>query len=37
MLHAATLGFEHPVTGAPLRFAVAPPQDFDAVLARLAR
>ncbi|GGD94239.1 pseudouridine synthase [Aureimonas endophytica] len=27
-LHAASLGFEHPLTGAPLRFETAPPEDF---------
>ena len=27
-LHAATLAFLHPATGAPLRFETAPPQDF---------
>lgn len=28
-LHAAVLGFVHPVTGAPLRFETAPPPDMD--------
>jgi 23S rRNA pseudouridine1911/1915/1917 synthase len=27
-LHAAVLGFEHPITGEPLRFERPPPQDF---------
>ena len=27
-LHAATLGFEHPITGEPLSFESAPPDDF---------
>jgi 23S rRNA pseudouridine1911/1915/1917 synthase len=36
MLHAATLGFTHPITGEPLRFAAAPPPDFMAVVERLA-
>jgi 23S rRNA pseudouridine1911/1915/1917 synthase len=27
-LHAATLGFEHPITGQPLSFERPPPQDF---------
>ena len=27
-LHAAALGFEHPITGEPLRFESAPPDDF---------
>ncbi len=35
MLHAATLGFTHPVTGASLRFEAPPPPDFEAVVARL--
>ena len=34
-LHAATLGFRHPVTGAPLRFAAPPPADFAGLLAQL--
>ena len=34
-LHAATLGFSHPVTGAALRFETAPPADFEALRARL--
>ncbi len=35
MLHAATLGFEHPVTGAMTRFSAPPPADFTAILERL--
>jgi 23S rRNA pseudouridine1911/1915/1917 synthase len=35
MLHAATLGFVHPVTGARLRFEAPPPPEFVAVVTRL--
>jgi 23S rRNA pseudouridine1911/1915/1917 synthase len=35
MLHAATLGFAHPVTGLPLSFRAEPPADFAAILQRL--
>lgn len=35
MLHAATLGFDHPVTGEHLDFAAEPPADFLAALLRL--
>jgi 23S rRNA pseudouridine1911/1915/1917 synthase len=35
-LHARVLGFVHPLTGARLRFDVAPPADFQRALARLA-
>jgi 23S rRNA pseudouridine1911/1915/1917 synthase len=35
MLHAATLGFEHPVTRGPLSFRAEPPPDFLVILARL--
>jgi 23S rRNA pseudouridine1911/1915/1917 synthase len=35
MLHAATLGFAHPVTGEHVELDAPPPADFDAVLARL--
>jgi 23S rRNA pseudouridine1911/1915/1917 synthase len=35
MLHAATLGFVHPVTGARLDFRCAPPADFLAIQAEL--
>ena len=31
MLHAALLGFAHPVTGAPIELRAAPPPDFVAV------
>lgn len=34
-LHAAVLGFVHPVTGAPMRFEAPPPADFQAALAAL--
>lgn len=34
-LHAAVLGFDHPVTGEPLRFEAAPPPDLAALLASL--
>lgn len=34
-LHAAVLGFAHPVTGAPLRFETEPPEDFLAALRAL--
>jgi 23S rRNA pseudouridine1911/1915/1917 synthase len=37
MLHAATLGFVHPVTGEKLSFAAPLPPDFTAVLDRLRR
>ena len=35
-LHAATLGFRHPATGAELRFETPLPQDFQALLSALA-
>lgn len=35
-LHAAILGFIHPVTGQPLRFETAPPQDMQQLEERLA-
>ncbi len=35
MLHAATLGFVHPVTGERLDFRCEPPADFAAILQRL--
>jgi 23S rRNA pseudouridine1911/1915/1917 synthase len=35
MLHAFELGFEHPVTRAPLRFESAMPEDMNRVLAGL--
>jgi 23S rRNA pseudouridine1911/1915/1917 synthase len=36
MLHAATLGFEHPITGERVALSAVPPPDFDAVVARLS-
>ncbi|MEM6676574.1 MAG: pseudouridine synthase [Pseudomonadota bacterium] len=36
-LHAAVLGFEHPVTGADLRFESPLPPDLDALIALLRR
>lgn len=35
LLHAATLGFAHPITGAPVRLASPLPPDFESALARL--
>jgi 23S rRNA pseudouridine1911/1915/1917 synthase len=35
MLHAATLGFDHPISGERLDFAADPPDDFAAIIARL--
>ncbi|MEJ7604618.1 MAG: RluA family pseudouridine synthase [Kofleriaceae bacterium] len=35
MLHAATLGFEHPVTGTRVDLAAPTPPDFDVVVERL--
>jgi 23S rRNA pseudouridine1911/1915/1917 synthase len=37
MLHAATLGFEHPITGAHVALASPLPPEFTAVVDRLAR
>jgi 23S rRNA pseudouridine1911/1915/1917 synthase len=34
-LHAAELGFRHPVTGAALSFKTPPPSDFNVVVAAL--
>jgi 23S rRNA pseudouridine1911/1915/1917 synthase len=34
-LHAAVLEFEHPHTGARLRFETAPPADMASVIAEL--
>lgn len=34
-LHARALGFSHPVTGAPMRFEVEPPADFQRALEEL--
>ncbi len=36
-LHAATLGFRHPVSGQPLSFSVPPPADFAGLLDVLDR
>jgi len=36
-LHAAILGFVHPVTGQPVRFETAPPADMAALEALLAK
>ena len=35
MLHARTLGFQHPITGEQLDFAVDPPDDFASAYAAL--
>ncbi len=35
MLHAALLGFPHPVTGAPIRLEATPPDDFMKVIESL--
>jgi hypothetical protein len=35
MLHAALLGFKHPVTGASLEWNATPPEDFMAVYETL--
>jgi 23S rRNA pseudouridine1911/1915/1917 synthase len=35
-LHAAVLGFRHPVTGEALRFETAPPADMAALERNLA-
>jgi 23S rRNA pseudouridine1911/1915/1917 synthase len=35
MLHAAELGFAHPVRESPMHFEIEPPADFSEVLARL--
>jgi 23S rRNA pseudouridine1911/1915/1917 synthase len=37
MLHAATLGFEHPVTKLPLSFRAEPPADFSTIFTALRR
>ena len=34
-LHAAVLGFDHPVTGQPLRFETEPPKDMQRLIAFL--
>jgi 23S rRNA pseudouridine1911/1915/1917 synthase len=35
MLHARTLGFEHPRTGKPVQFSIDPPLDFQTLLIEL--
>lgn len=35
MLHAATLGFEHPITGERVALAAPPPPDFTVIVERL--
>lgn len=37
MLHAASLGFRHPITGQALRFEEPPPADFRALLEQLGK
>jgi 23S rRNA pseudouridine1911/1915/1917 synthase len=37
LLHAATLGFVHPVTGTRVQLTSVPPDDFNAELSRLRR
>jgi 23S rRNA pseudouridine1911/1915/1917 synthase len=34
-LHAAVLGFEHPITGEPLHFESPPPKDFSSLINAL--
>nr|MBX2854810.1 RNA pseudouridine synthase [Paracoccaceae bacterium] len=34
-LHAATLGFMHPISGEQVRFSSPPPPDFDSLLTAL--
>ncbi len=36
-LHAAILGFEHPVTGKPMRFEVSPPERLAHLIATLGK
>jgi 23S rRNA pseudouridine1911/1915/1917 synthase len=36
MLHAAELGFVHPVRGSTVKFETPPPDDFEAMMAELA-
>ncbi|MEQ8406023.1 MAG: RluA family pseudouridine synthase [Oceanicaulis sp.] len=36
-LHAAVLGFDHPVTGEPLRFETEPPKDMQRLIGFLER
>jgi 23S rRNA pseudouridine1911/1915/1917 synthase len=35
LLHAATLGFTHPITGEEIRLRSEPPEDFGSMVARL--
>ncbi len=35
MLHAGLLGFDHPVTGAPIELRATPPEDFMKVIESL--
>lgn len=37
MLHAASLGFRHPIRDLPLRFEEPPPADFRALVERLSK
>jgi len=37
LLHAGTLGFDHPVTSKHLRFEAPPPPEFEAMVAKLRR
>jgi 23S rRNA pseudouridine1911/1915/1917 synthase len=37
LLHAATLGFAHPITGEWIALRASPPADFTAVVDRLRR
>jgi 23S rRNA pseudouridine1911/1915/1917 synthase len=36
MLHAATLGFVHPISGERVSLSSEPPEDFAEVVARLS-
>lgn len=36
-LHAAELGFDHPITGQRLQYSIDPPSDFQSLLERLRR
>ena len=35
LLHAGTLGFDHPVTGKCVHYAAPPPPEFEAEVAKL--
>jgi 23S rRNA pseudouridine1911/1915/1917 synthase len=35
-LHAAVLGFEHPVTGESLRFEAPLPEDFETLITHIS-